>query len=208
MNFRSLIFLIFTGLSLGLFSCQDREKSEAKEVDIIPAEERKDELGEDDTPMERSRLLALMRENEDLSTFTRNLEQTGVIEEFTGEEGSYTFFAPSNAAYDRIPAVELEAFNNPENLEANRDLMRYYVIEGEMTVDWLLEKIRAAEDETYEFRTALGEKLWASEEEGRIILTDVLGNRAAIVTSNMDEVYGVYHMIDNVLKPKEVKEID
>lgn len=198
-----LIVLLVAFFSVGLFSCQDSEKNKSEDVNIMPPEEKQDELRENETPMERSRILATLRENEDLSTFTRNLDQTGISQEFEGDEGIYTIFAPSNAAYDRIPARELEDMNNPENMEANRDRMRYYMIEGEMTLDWLREKIRASEDGRYEFTTALGEKLWASEEGDRIILTDVLGNQAAIVTSNMDDHFGVYHMIDNVLQPGE-----
>lgn len=81
--------------------------------------------------------------------------------------------------------------------------LRYYMVEGEMTVDYLREKIRTSEDGRYEFRTALGEKLWATEKGDSIVLIDVLGNKATIVTSDMDEHYGVYHMIDSVLRSGE-----
>lgn len=205
MHSRLYMRLLFACFSIGIFSCQDVEKNKSEDIDIIPPEEKKEELKEDDRPMERSHLLASMRENEDLSSFIENLDQTGLSQEFSGEEGLYTVFAPSNAAYDRIPARELETMRNPEKREVNKDLMRYYMVEGEMTVDWLREKIQASEEGRYEFKTALGEKLWASQEGDRIILTDVLGNQAAIVTSNMDENYGVYHIIDNVLKPGDRK---
>lgn len=183
-----LLFLAF-----GSLSCQDKENREENDVEIIPGEAKKEELQDEDRPMPRSFLLAKMRENEELSSFTAELERSGLAEEFEGKEGIYTIFAPSNAAYDRIPAREI-------NVEANPDL-RYYMVEGEMTVDFLLERIRASEDGRYEFRTALGEKLWATIEGDKIVLVDVLGNKAAIVTSNMDEYYGVYHIIDNVLQP-------
>lgn len=186
-------------LFMGLFSCQDKERGKDTEVDIIPAEEKKDELRDQDRPMGRSYILAKMRENDELSSFTEELSQSGIEEEFEGEEGIYTIFAPSNAAYDRIPAKEM---NPGDSLEIG-DRMRYYMVEGEMTVDYLRERIRASEDGRYEFRTALGEKIWATIEGDKIVLIDVLGNKASIVTTNMDEYYGVYHIIDNVLKPGE-----
>jgi uncharacterized surface protein with fasciclin (FAS1) repeats len=186
-------------LSIGLFSCQDKERQQNTEVDIIPAEEKKDELNDQDRPMARSYLLARMRENDELSAFTEELSQSGIEEEFEGEEGLYTIFAPSNAAYDRIPAREM---NRGDSIETG-NRMRYYMVEGEMTVDYLRERIRASENGRYEFRTALGEKLWATMEGDKIVLIDVLGNKASIVTSNMEEFYGVYHIIDNVLQPGE-----
>ena len=186
-------------LSIGLFSCQDKERGQDTEVDIIPAEEKKDELNQQDRPMARSYLLARMRENDELSAFTEELGQSGIEEEFEGEEGLYTIFAPSNAAYDRIPAREM---NRGDSIETG-NRMRYYMVEGEMTVDYLRERIRASENGRYEFRTALGEKLWATMEGDKIVLIDVLGNKASIVTSNMEEFYGVYHIIDNVLQPGE-----
>lgn len=180
-------------LFVGLFSCQDKEERKDSEVDIIPAEEKKDELGDRDRPMPRSYLLARMRENDELSSFTEELQRSGWEEEFEGEEGIYTIFAPSNAAYDRIPAKEINAEDRPD--------LRYYMVEGELTLGSLREEIRASEDGRYEFETALGEKLWATEEGDRIVLIDVLGNKAKILTSQLDEYYGAYHMIDNVLQP-------
>lgn len=184
------------------FSCQDGEKKQEDEISIVPAEEKKDDMGEEDRPMSRSYLLARMRENEELSSFLEEFQSSGLEEEFEGEEGAYTFFVPSNAAYDRIPALEISP-DDTAGLQRRRNNMKYYMVEGELTVDYLREKIAASEDERYEFRTALGEKLWATEKDGKIILTDVLGNQAAILTSNMNEYYGVYHIIDNVLRPEE-----
>lgn len=184
-------------LLLGLASCQDKERGEDTEVDIIPAEEKKDELRDQDRPMARSYLLAKMRENDELSSFTEEIGQSGIEEEFKGEEGLYTIFAPSNAAYDRIPAREM---NTGDSIGLD-NRMRYYMVEGEMTVDYLRERIKASENGRYELRTALGEKLWATIKGDKIVLIDVLGNKAAIETSNMEEFYGVYHIIDNVLEP-------
>ena len=193
------ILIIF--LFAGLISCQNNKNKSDSETDILPAEEKKDELNSPDRPRPRSYMLAKMREDDELTAFTEEFERSGLEEEFKGKEGIYTIFAPSNAAYDRIPARQM----NPDNdsLRSNANLMRYYMVEGEMTVDYLRERIRASENGRYEFRTALGEKLWASLEGDKIVLTDVLGNKASIVTSNMDEYYGVYHIIDNVLQPGE-----
>lgn len=195
------IFKIFMlCLAFGIISCKDKENNQNTEVDIIPAEEKKDELREGDGPMERSRVLARMRENDELSSFIEEFKKSGLEEEFEGKEGIYTIFAPSNAAYDRIPAQELED-ETAETRESKANDMLYYIVEGDVTLESLRENIRASEDGKYEFRTALGEKLWATEEGGQVVLIDVLGNRAKIVTSELDEYYGAYHIIDNVLQP-------
>ncbi|MCY2688059.1 fasciclin domain-containing protein [Salinimicrobium sp. TH3] len=195
--------IIIVGLFIGLFSCQDKENRGDSDTEIFPAEEKKDELREDDRPMPRSYLLAKMRENDELSTFTEELKRTGLEEEFEGKEGIYTIFAPSNAAYDRIPAKEMKEGDTLEAGENQKDLLRYYMVEGELTLGALREEIRTSEDGRYEFETALGEKLWAVEEGDDIVLIDVLGNKAKILTSKMEEYYGAYHIIDNVLVPGE-----
>lgn len=198
-----ILRVILLGLLTGFISCQDKQKEEATNVDIISSEDKSvNEVGQD-RPMERSYTLAKMRENNELSSFTRELQQSGLEEEFEGEEGIYTFFAPSNAAYDRIPAKNMENDTSADAVEARRDRMRYYMVEGDLTLDSLREQIRTSQDGTYEFETALGEKLWATEEGGNIILTDVLGNKAKILTSKMEEYRGAYHIIDNVLQPGE-----
>ena len=199
--------LLILSLVVNLFSCQDEEKRQNADVDIVPTEEKKDELNDKNRPMLRSFLLAKMRENEELSSFTEELRKSGLKEEFEGEEGIYTIFAPSNAAYDRIPAKEMNTGDNSVSDESRADLMRYYMVEGEMTVDYLIEKIRASDDGRYEFETALGENLWATLEGDKIVLIDVLGNKASIVTSSMNEYDGVYHIIDHVLQPGE-REVD
>lgn len=195
--------ILWIFLAAGLFACQDHEKNKSENVEIIPAEEKKDELRENDSPMERSRILARMREEGELSRFTEEMQNSGLEEEFEGKEGLFTIFAPSNAAYDRIPAKEINPDNSLGTQQTNRDDLRYYMVEGEMTLDYLRQKINASNNGRFEFRTALGEKLWASEEGDKIILTDVLGNQAAIVTSNMEDHFGVYHIIDNTLHSKE-----
>ncbi|GAB2767534.1 fasciclin domain-containing protein [Salinimicrobium soli] len=181
-----------------LFSCQDKEKQNS-EVEIFPPEEKKDELREE-RPMSRSYLLARMRENGELSAFTEQFRKAGLEEEFEGKEGLFTIFAPSNAAYDRIPAKKINSGEESGIEENMKDDLRYYVVEGQLTVDNLLQKIRASENGRYEFRTALGEKLWATQEGDKVVLIDVLGNKAAIVTSKMEKDSGVYHVIDNVLR--------
>lgn len=189
-------------LALFLFSCQDKERK-GDETDILPPEEKEMDTAQSERPEARSFVLASMRENEEISSFTRDLEETGLSKEFEGREGIFTIFAPSNAAYDRLPAGERQKMEDTANLERRRELMQYYMVDGEMTVDWLKQQIESTEDGSYEFTTELGEKLWASYEDGRIILTDVLGNRAAIEKSNMNEKKGVYHVIDNVLRYEE-----
>lgn len=201
MRFTTVTTFCFIFL-ISFFSCKDAENEEKLETDVTSAGEEVN-ITEDDRPMSRSYILAKMREEGELSSFLEEMQSSGLEDEFEDREGPFTFFVPSNAAYDRIPAKELKTEDSVEARKELRDNMRYYMAEGELTVDYLKEKIRASENGRYEFRTALGEKLWASEKDGKIILTDVLGNQAAIVTSTMDEYYGVYHVLDNILRPGE-----
>lgn len=194
------IIMIF--LVAGIYSCRDKENNNS-EVEILPAGEKREELKDEDRPMSRSYLLAKMRENDELSSFTEEIRRSGLEEEFEGEEGLYTIFAPSNAAYDRIPARETRVDDTAAVGDNTGDRLRYYMVKGEMTLDYLRQQIESSEDGRYEFRTALGEKIWATREGDSIVLIDVLGNKATIMTSNMEDHYGVYHIIDNTLETGE-----
>ena len=206
MNFRINIFILTAFFSAVLMSCQNSDRSEADEVDIMSADEKNDSIVfEENEPgqdiMGGSTALQRFGDDPGLSSFNRSVMSSGVSEEFEGREGPFTFFAPSNAAYDALPAEQMSGLNDPKNSSENRELMKYYMVDGEMTVDWIIQKINASENKSYTITTMNGKKLQATLEDNKVILTDPSGNKAVVQKSEMDERFGVYHTIDNVLSP-------
>lgn len=205
MNFRINFFILTAFFSTVLMSCKDSDR-EGNEVEIMSSDEKNDSLVfEDNIPTEDviggSAALERLGDDPGLSSFNRNVMSSGVSEEFEGREGPFTFFAPSNAAYDLLPAEQKAGLNDPRNSSENRELMKYYMVDGEMTVEWITEKIETSGNNSYTITTMNGKELTATLEGDKVVLTDPSGNKAVVQKSEMDERFGVYHTIDNVLWP-------
>ena len=201
MNYRIKTFIFSALFSTVFMSCQDTERG-GNEVEILSQEEKTGDIIEGEMEQGGDSPLQRFADDPDLSSFNRNVTNSGISEEFEGTEGPFTFFAPSNAAYDRLPAQQMEGLSDPRNSSTNRELMKYYMVDGEMTVDWIIEKIEASGNNSYTIMTKNGKELTATMEGENIILTDASGNRAVVEKSAMDERFGVYHTIDNVLWPE------
>ena len=206
MNFKMITFIFSAFFSAALMSCQDSDKKGAEEVEIMSVDEKTDSITVEDTLLGLNDLpadspLGRFQADPELSSFDRNVRSSGIAQELEGKEGPFTFFAPSNAAYDRLPAEQREKITDPRNSSTNRELMKYYMVDGEMTVDWIRQKIESSENKSYTIRTMNGKELTARLEGDKVILTDPSGNKAVVEKSEMDERFGVYHTIDNVLWP-------
>ena len=182
-------------LTITLFSCGDEERD--RDVDIVPVEDQTaDEAREDDALAENT-VYERMGEDENLSRFSGELEAAGLDEELNSEEGPVTVFAPSNAAYEKDSANS----TNSENPPANRNLMEYYMVDGELTAEFLKEEAEKGEGQ-YELQTRQGEKIMVILENDEIVLMDAQGNRARLEDENIRTDNGVIHTIDEVLRPR------
>lgn len=203
-----LSLLLFGAMTIGLVSCQDKERSE-NEAEIIEAEAEREARLAEDTRLEEERLdwetnsvFTRSSEDEELTTFSKNLETTELSATFTEEEGPFTIFAPTNVAYESLSAEQKTQMESKENLDQNRAMLNYLVVDGEMTLEQLKEEIQNA-DGNYTLTTQQGEELTASLKGEDVVLTDASGNTATITRADVDASNGVVHVIDGVLMPKD-----
>ena len=115
--------------------------------------------------------------------------------------GPFTVFAPTNAAFAKLPAGTLETLLKPENKATLAKLLTYHVIAGTFDAAAVVKAIQA-NGGSLSLTTVSGNKLVASIKQGKVTLTDEKGNSATVVAADLTATNGVIHVIDAVVLPK------
>lgn len=124
---------------------------------------------------------------DDFTTLVALVEQAGLVETLKGE-GPFTVFAPTDAAFEAVPAETLEALQDPANRDQLVAVLTYHVVPGEMMAADVLE--------ADSLMTVEGSELTVSMEGDQPMVGD-----AAIVSTDIAADNGVIHVIDAVLIP-------
>ena len=123
------------------------------------------------------------------NTLASALQAAGLVETLQAD-GPYTVFAPTDAAFEKLPSGTLDELLKPENKEQLAEILKYHVVDGE----------NMAADVTgmTEVETLQGEAITISEDMGNVMLNNgVQVTQTDIMASN-----GVIHVIDGVLIPE------
>ena len=107
-------------------------------------------------------------------------------------EGPYTVFAPTNDAFDALPAGTLESLLKPANKDQLAAILTYHVVEGQ---------VMAADVTPGDVTTVNGADFTISVENGDVFITDGQGNKAMVTQTDIEASNGVIHVIDAVLLP-------
>lgn len=115
-------------------------------------------------------------------------------------DADFTVFAPTNAAFDKLSEVTKHLLLNPDNKEKLKAIMSYHIIAGKLSASNML-RAMCRGNGVATFTTILGEKITATMSGIDIILTDIHGNQAKIVTADSEQRNGFIHEIDSVFFP-------
>lgn len=137
--------------------------------------------------------------SKDHTTLVAAVKAAGLVETLKSA-GPFTVFAPTNAAFDKLPAGTVETVLKPENKALLTKILTYHVVAGKMTGKEIAAAIKAGGGKA-ELATVAGGKLWASMNGKDLILTDEKGGTAKVTIANVIQSNGVIHVIDTVLMP-------
>ena len=115
--------------------------------------------------------------------------------------GPFTVFAPTNAAFNKLPKGTVATVLKPENLSTLQSLLKYHVIPGKFNAKDVIAAIKAGKGKA-ELKTVNGDVLTASLKDNDVILTDANGGIAKVIIADVNQSNGVIHVINNVLNPK------
>jgi uncharacterized surface protein with fasciclin (FAS1) repeats len=122
-----------------------------------------------------------------VSTLVKAVQAAGLAETLSGP-GPFTVFAPTNAAFDKLPKGALDGLLKPESKEKLKGVLTYHVVAGRL----LAQDLRDGQELT----TVNGEKIKISVKDGKVMI-----NNANVATADVISSNGVTHVIDNVLLP-------
>lgn len=136
----------------------------------------------------------------DHTTLVAAVKAAGLVETLEGA-GPFTVFAPTNEAFNKLPAGTVDTLLKPENKATLTKVLTYHVVAGRLSGHDLMQKIKEGKG-TAELNTVEGGKLWATLHDGKHIeLKDEKGGTAMVTIANVFQSNGVIHVIDTVLMP-------
>jgi uncharacterized surface protein with fasciclin (FAS1) repeats len=135
----------------------------------------------------------------DHTTLVAAVKAAGLVETLQGP-GPFTVFAPTNAAFAKLPAGTVDSLLKPEMKPTLTKVLTYHVVAGKWSADDLLKKIKAGGG-TAELTTVSGGKLWAMEKDGHVVLKDEKGGMSTVTQTNVFQSNGVIHVVDTVVLP-------
>jgi len=115
--------------------------------------------------------------------------------------GPFTVFAPTNAAFDKLPAGTVTTLLKPENKAQLAKILTYHVVAGNLDAAAVTAAIKAGKGKAV-VTTVSGGKLTASLDKDKVMLTDESGKTADVVVADLKGSNGVVHVIDGVVLPK------
>ncbi|TFB33489.1 fasciclin domain-containing protein [Pedobacter alluvionis] len=138
--------------------------------------------------------------SKDHTTLVAAVKAAGLVETLKSA-GPFTVFAPTNAAFDKLPAGTVNNLVKPENKATLTKILTYHVVAGKMDSKAIAKAIKAGGGKA-ELTTVEGGKLWAWMEGKKLVLKDEKGGMSTVTIADVYQKNGVIHVIDTVLMPK------
>ncbi|WP_151088713.1 fasciclin domain-containing protein [Hymenobacter baengnokdamensis] len=127
-----------------------------------------------------------------VSTLVALVKQAGLVETLKGT-GPFTVFAPTNAAFNKLPKAAVAALQDPANAAKLKGVLTYHVIPGRL--------VAADLKDGQELTTVNGEKLHISVKDGKVMVGNGKDAPATVQIADVISKNGVTHIIDTVVLP-------
>jgi uncharacterized surface protein with fasciclin (FAS1) repeats len=137
--------------------------------------------------------------SKDHTTLVAAVKAAGLVETLQGD-GPFTVFAPTNAAFDMLPAGTVDNLVKPENKATLTSVLTYHVVPGKWDSQALSTAI-AGQGNKLTVKTVQGETLLITGKGQSLMITDSKGNQAHVTIADVYQKNGVIHVVDKVLMP-------
>jgi uncharacterized surface protein with fasciclin (FAS1) repeats len=138
--------------------------------------------------------------NADFSTLVTAVKAADLVGTLSGA-GPFTVFAPTNAAFGKLPAGTVQTLVKPENKATLTKILTCHVVAGKVDAKTLLGAIQA-HGGSHTIDTVGGCKFKAAVEGGKVVITDEKGGKSTVTATDVAASNGVIHVIDSVLMPR------
>ena len=130
--------------------------------------------------------------SKDHTTLVAAVKAAGLVGTLEGK-GPFTVFAPTNAAFGKLPAGTVDNLVKPENKATLTRILTYHVVAGKLDASDLTDGKK--------LKTVEGEELTVKKADGKIWIIDAKGDQSMVSISNVHQSNGVIHVVDTVLLP-------
>ncbi|SIR36162.1 Uncaracterized surface protein containing fasciclin (FAS1) repeats [Chryseobacterium indoltheticum] len=137
--------------------------------------------------------------SKDHKTLVAAVKAAGLVETLQSE-GPFTVFAPTDAAFAKLPAGTVENLVKPENKAMLTKILTYHVLPGKYSAKQVWAAVKAGNGKAM-MKTVQGEELTFWTKGKNLYVTDAKGNKAKVTIADVNQSNGVIHVIDTVLMP-------
>lgn len=137
--------------------------------------------------------------SKDHTTLVAAVKAAGLVETLKSK-GPFTVFAPTNSAFDMLPAGTVATLVKPENKAMLTTILTYHVVAGKMDSKAIAKAIKKGKG-TATLTTVEGGTLTAKMDGKVLVLTDEKGGMSRVTIADVRQSNGVIHVVDTVLMP-------
>src|SRR3954469_11900478 len=135
----------------------------------------------------------------DHTTLVAAVKAAGLVDTLKGN-GPFTVFAPTNAAFEQLPAGTVDNLLKPENKSMLTKVLTYHVVAGKYDSQALAKLIAKGKGKA-SLKTVSGGTVWAMMDGNNIVLRDEKGGTSTVTTADVYQSNGVIHVVNMVLMP-------
>ncbi len=147
----------------------------------------------------KGNIVAAAVASNDHQTLVGALKAAGLVDTLAGQ-GPFTVFAPTDAAFARLPAGTVDKLVEPASRDQLRAVLTYHVVPGKVTSADLVKAIRDGGGKTT-LKTVQGGTITARLSGASVVLTDATGGTATVTKADLVQSNGVIHVTDAVSLP-------
>lgn len=138
--------------------------------------------------------------SKDHTTLVAAVKAAGLVDTLSGA-GPFTVFAPTNAAFTKLPAGTVDTLLKPENKPKLTAVLTYHVVPGRLTAAALMKAVKDGGGMA-KYKTVEGDELTIKQPSaGKLSITDTKGGTSMVTIPDVLQSNGVIHVVDTVLLP-------
>ena len=130
--------------------------------------------------------------SKDHTTLVAAVKAAGLVNTLEGK-GPFTVFAPTNEAFNKLPAGTVDTWVKPESKATLTKILTYHVVPGKLEASDLTDGKK--------LKTVEGEQLTVRNSGGTVMLVDAKGGKSTVTIPDVNQSNGVIHVVDTVLMP-------
>ena len=184
---KKLILFAAAGLlAFALVSCSGNETEAPKVAAAVDDAAGAGQSGVQDDESQKD-VVKVAAGSTDHSTLVAAVKAAGLVDALSNA-GPFTVFAPTNAAFDKLPKGTVEDLLKPENMAKLQDILQYHVYVGNLKTDLM--------QDGQTLNEVNGGNITITKKDGKVLV-----NNSAVIVASIPASNGIIHVIDAVLLP-------